>query len=87
MLCRIIPLLLLLLIPLEVSATDTEEVTMPPSYTVIPDSLPPELESLLPEGLLSENAEEALSATADAGTIDAAYRFLNRPSIDGDVSS
>ena len=65
MLCRIIPLLLLLLIPLEVSAADTEEVTMPPSYTAIPDSLPPELESLLPEGLFSENAEEALSATTE----------------------
>ena len=60
-----IPLLLLLVTPLEVAATDTEAVTMPPAYTSIPDTLPPELEALLPDGLFSENAEEALSATTE----------------------
>lgn len=60
-----IPLLLLLVTPLEVAATDTEAVTMPPAYTSIPDTLPPELEALLPDGLFSENAEEALSATSE----------------------
>ena len=59
------PLLLLLVTPLEVAATDTEAVTMPPAYTSIPDTLPPELEALLPDGLFSENAEEALSATSE----------------------
>ena len=62
---RLIPLLLLLVTPLEVAATDTEAVTMPPAYTSIPDTLPPELEALLPDGLFSENAEEALSATSE----------------------
>ena len=62
---RLIPLLLLLVTPLEVAATDTEAVTMPPAYTSIPDTLPPELEALLPDGLFSENAEEALSATTE----------------------
>ena len=60
-----IPLLLLLVTPLEVAATDTEAVTMPSAYTSIPDTLPPELEALLPDGLFSENAEEALSATSE----------------------
>lgn len=60
-----IPLLLLLVTPLEVAATNTEAVTMPPAYTSIPDTLPPELEALLPDGLFSENAEEALSATSE----------------------
>ena len=60
-----IPLLLLLVTPVEAAASDTEEVTMPPAYTSIPDTLPPELEALLPDGLFSENAEEALSATSE----------------------
>jgi len=60
-----IPLLLLIVTPVEAAASDTEEVTMPPSYTAIPDTLPPELEALLPDGLFSEDAEEALSATAE----------------------
>lgn len=60
-----IPLLLLLVTPVEAAASDTEEVTMPSPYTAIPDTLPPELEALLPDGLFSEDAEEALSATAE----------------------
>ena len=60
-----IPLLLLIVTPVEAAASDTEEVTMPPPYTAIPDTLPPELEALLPDGLFSEDAEEALSATAE----------------------
>lgn len=60
-----IPLLLLIVTPVEAAASDTEEVTMPPPYTAIPDTLPSELEALLPDGLFSENAEEALSATSE----------------------
>ena len=60
-----IPLLLLLVTPLEVAATDTEAVTMPPAYTALPDAIPPELEALLPDGLFSEEMEEALTAAAE----------------------
>ena len=42
--------------------TVTEAVTMPPAYTSLPESIPPELEALLPDGLFSEDAEEALTA-------------------------
>lgn len=47
------------------AVTEDEAVTMPPAYTALPDAIPPELEALLPDGLFSEDAEEALSATAE----------------------
>ena len=46
----------------ESDETVSEAVTMPPAYTAIPEAIPPELEALLPDGLFSEDAEEALTA-------------------------
>ena len=39
-----------------------EAVTLPEAYGDLSEHIPPEVEELLPEGLLSENAEEALEA-------------------------
>ena len=41
---------------------DLEAVTLPAEYTRLEDCLPSELAELLPEGLFSENTEEALTA-------------------------
>ena len=46
-------------------AEDGEVVTMPPAYADMADSLPPEISDLLPDGLFSEDLEEALTATAE----------------------
>lgn len=68
-------LLLAALVPAsatEAALSDSEAVTMPPAYTALPDAIPPELEALLPDGLFSEDAEEALTATAEL----ADWRYL-----------
>ena len=44
-------------------ARGEEAVTLPEAYGDLADLLPPEVEELLPEGMLSENTEEALEAT------------------------
>lgn len=62
--CLLAVVLAVLSLPVVVCAEDEEAVTMPPVYTDLPNSLPSELESLLPDGLFSQNAEEALGATA-----------------------
>jgi len=41
------------------------EITLPPAYTELEDFLPPDVAELLPEGLFSENAEEALTAAEE----------------------
>ncbi len=42
---------------------DTREaITLPPAYTAIPDALPEDMLPLLPDGLFSADADEALSA-------------------------
>jgi stage III sporulation protein AE len=61
---------LVLTVPLSAHAAESippsdEAVTMPPAYTALPEAIPPELESLLPDGLFSEDAEAALTATAE----------------------
>lgn len=50
---------------LSIAAEDGEAVTMPPAYADMADSLPPEISDLLPDGLFSEDLEEALTATAE----------------------
>lgn len=45
---------------------------MPPAYGDLPAVIPPELEALLPDGLFSEDAEEALGATVELTD----WRFL-----------
>ena len=49
----------------ETPLPDTEAVTLPPAYTSLPDVIPPELEALLPDGLFSEDMEDALTATTE----------------------
>ena len=61
---------LILTVPLSAHAAESilppdEAVTMPPAYTALPEAIPPELEALLPDGLFSEDAEAALTATAE----------------------
>ena len=58
----VLTLCVMLAVPLAVSA---EEVTLPPSYTELEDSLPSELTELLPDGLFSPNLEEALTAATE----------------------
>ena len=55
-------ILLLFMCSLSVAA---EEVTLPPSYTELEDSLPPELIELLPDGIFSSDLEEALTAATE----------------------
>ncbi len=42
--------------------SDAEAVTMPPAYSDLEDCIPPDVADLLPDGLFSWNAEEALTA-------------------------
>ena len=42
-----------------------EAMTMPPAYGELEDSIPPEIADLLPDGLFSGNAEEALTAAEE----------------------
>ncbi len=51
---------------------DTEALTMPPAYAEIPDALPPEVSELLPDGLFSDAADEALAAAESASD----WRYL-----------
>lgn len=54
------------LLPLSVAASEeAEAVTMPPAYGELADAIPPELSELLPDGLFSEDLEEAFTATAE----------------------
>ena len=53
------------LLSLPAYAEEQEAMTMPPDYTALPDVLPPEIEELLPDGLFSEDMEEALTATTE----------------------
>ena len=57
--------LIALTLTLSTAAEDGEAVTMPPAYADMADSLPPEISDLLPDGLFSEDLEEALTATAE----------------------
>ena len=63
--CLLLPIFLSFLFRIPASAEEQEAVTMPSDYTALPDVLPPEIEGLLPDGLFSENVEEALSATTE----------------------
>ena len=65
LLCLLFFVFLSLLLSLPVAAQEQEVVTMPPDYTSLPDVLPPEMQELLPDGLFSENMEEALEATKE----------------------
>ncbi|MBQ9151726.1 MAG: hypothetical protein IJX72_05700 [Clostridia bacterium] len=42
--------------------TSSEAVTMPPAYADLEDCVPPDVADLLPDGLFSDSAEEALTA-------------------------
>ncbi len=57
---------------LPASATETEALTMPPAYTELPEALPPEIGELLPDGLFSSSADEALDAVESASD----FRYL-----------
>lgn len=64
----LIGLLMLTGLVLPVGATaeaENEAMTLPPSYTALPDSLPEELTPLLPDGLFSSDPEEALAAVEE----------------------
>ena len=61
--CLLFFLFLSVLFSVPAFAQEQEAVTMPSDYTALPDVLPPEIQELLPDGLFSEDAEEALSAT------------------------
>ena len=71
-LCLLAVALAIISLPVEVCAEDGEAVTMPPAYGDLPAVIPPELEALLPDGLFSEDAEEALGATVELTD----WRFL-----------
>ncbi len=62
----------LTVLPAHAAENDTEALTMPPEYTDLENSLPAELEGLLPDGLFSSNAEEVLVAAETA----ADWRYL-----------
>lgn len=49
--------------------TDKEVLTMPPDYANLPEYLPEEMESLLPDGLFSSDPEEALAAAREGVTL------------------
>lgn len=55
-----------LLFPLAVSASEASEaVTLPHAYGDLADAIPPEISELLPDGLFSEDMEEAITATVE----------------------
>jgi stage III sporulation protein AE len=58
-------LFLVSLLPLQATAEEGEAVTMPPAYGDLTDAIPPELSDLLPDGLFSEDLEEAITATTE----------------------
>ena len=58
-------LLWVALCPLQAAAEEAEVVTMPPAYGDLADAIPPELSGLLPDGLFSEDAEEAITAATE----------------------
>ena len=70
--CLLGVVLALLALPMAAYAEEGEAVTMPSAYGDLPGAIPPELEALLPDGLFSEDAEEALTATAQLSD----WRFL-----------
>ncbi len=55
-------LALALTLPAAASEPETEALTLPPAVSAIPDSLPDDLVPLLPDGLLSPDADDALAA-------------------------
>lgn len=59
-------------IPVCADASDGEAMTMPPVYSDLEDCIPPDVSDLLPEGLFSENTEEALTAAETLSD----WRFL-----------
>ena len=63
--CFLLLPLLLGMMTLWVFAESEEVVTMPPAYTALPEAIPPELSELLPDGLFSKDAEEALTAASE----------------------
>ena len=58
-------LLWVALCPLQAAAEEAEAVTMPPAYGDLADAIPPELSELLPDGLFSEDAGEAITAATE----------------------
>ncbi len=61
--------------PMETVA-DWEMMTLPPTYTAIPDHLPEDILPLLPDGLFSEDAEEAMNATRELTTWESLLRVV-----------
>ena len=56
---------LAVILPLHAAAEEAEAVTMPSAYTDMADAVPPEIAELLPDGLFSDDLEEALTATGE----------------------
>ncbi len=48
------------------AATETEALILPPAYTELPDCIPPELDTLLPDGLFSPDPDRVLEAATAA---------------------
>ena len=66
LLAVLIPVLCgLLCLSASADETDLEAVTMPDAYGDLEGILPPEVTELLPQGLFSRDAEEALDATRE----------------------
>lgn len=58
-------LVTLLTLPAAAEEQPAEAVTMPPAYTEMEQYIPPELSDLLPDGLFSEDMEQALTAATE----------------------
>ena len=58
-------LLWVALCPFQAAAEEAEAVTMPSAYGDLVDAIPPELSELLPDGLFSEDVEEAITAATE----------------------
>ncbi len=54
-------------LPVDAEEEESEALTMPPAYAEVEEALPEDVRDLLPDGLFSSSAEEALSA-AEAAT-------------------
>ena len=63
--CLIPCLVILFAISASAEEADFEAMTMPPAYTDLEDFIPPDIADLLPDGLFSGNAEEALTAAEE----------------------
>ncbi len=63
--CLIPCLVILFAVSASAEEVDFETMTMPPAYTDLEDFIPPDVADLLPDGLFSGNAEEALDAAEE----------------------